>query len=60
MTNRVNTSIGVEVNREMIFILHIATDEGGNLKIKKLEDFADSKVELDYYQAIAAAEAKKQ
>jgi hypothetical protein len=58
MTNKKKTSVGVEVNRESIFIADIVPDEDGNLKIKKLEDFTDSKAEYDLYRAIAAA--KKQ
>jgi hypothetical protein len=47
------------MSRESIWITDIATDEDGNLKIKKHEDFTDSKAELDCYQAVAAARAKK-
>jgi hypothetical protein len=60
MTHKMNTSIGVEMNRESIIIVHIVSDEDGSLKIKKYEEFTDSKAELDYVQAIAAATAKKQ
>jgi hypothetical protein len=60
MTHKVNTSIGVEMNRESVVITHIVSDEDGSLKIKKIEDFTDSKAELDFVQAIAAARAKKQ
>jgi hypothetical protein len=60
MTNKMNTSLGVEATRESIFIADIVTDEDGSLKIKQLEEFTDSKAELDFVQAIAAARAKKQ
>jgi hypothetical protein len=60
MTVLVGTSIGVEMTRESIFIADIATDEDGSLKIKRFEDFTDSKAHLDFYQAIAAAGAEKQ
>jgi hypothetical protein len=60
MIHKVNTSFGVEMNRESIVITHIVSDEDGSLKIKKIEDFTDSKAELDFVQAIAAARAKKQ
>ena len=60
MTHKVETSIGVEMNRESIIIMHIVSDEGGSLKIKEHEEFTDSKAELDFVQAIAAATAKRQ
>jgi hypothetical protein len=57
MDRTVNTSLGVENPRESIIILHIVTDDDGYLKIKQVEEFTDSKVELDFVQAIAAARA---
>ena len=57
MTTKAKTSFG-EVNRESISTTHIVTDDDGNLKIKRLEVFTDSKAYLDFYQAVAAA--KKQ
>jgi hypothetical protein len=61
MAHKINlTSIGVETIRESVIIAHIVTDEDGNLKIKRTEEFTDSKAELDYVQAIAAATAKMQ
>jgi hypothetical protein len=36
------------------------TDEDGSLKIKKFEEFTDSKSYLDFAQAIAAAGVGKQ
>ena len=59
MTHKMSTSIGVEMNRESIIIVHIVSDEDGSLKIKKYEEFTDSKAELDFVQAIVAARAKK-
>ena len=59
LTNKANTSIGVQLIRESIFIGHIVTDEDGSLKIKRTEEFTDSKTYLDTTQAIAAAKAKK-
>ena len=44
--------------RESIFILDIVADEDGSLKIKRMEEFTDSKAHLDFYQVVAAA--KKQ
>jgi hypothetical protein len=58
MINKTQTSIGVERIRESIFIADIVTDEDGSLKIKKFEEFTDSKAELDFTQAIAAAGVK--
>jgi hypothetical protein len=60
LTNKAETSIGVEWARESIAIVHIVTDEDGSLKIKRIEEFTDSKLELDFAQAIAAAGTKKQ
>ena len=54
------TSIGVERNRETILVLHIVSDEDGNLKIKHAEEFTDSKAELDFARAVAAAKAEQQ
>jgi hypothetical protein len=51
----VKTSIGVEMVHESIFIADIVTDEDGSLKVKRLEGFSDSKAELDFVQAMAAA-----
>ena len=60
MTHKTKTSTGIENNRESMFIVHIATDKDGSLKLKQFEDFTDSKAELDYVQALAAARAEKQ
>ena len=59
VTNRAKTSIGIEMNRESIFIAHIVTDEDGTLKIKQGEEFTDSKGYFDTIQAVAAAKAKQ-
>jgi hypothetical protein len=56
-TNKSKTPFG-EMIRESIFILDIVADEDGSLKIKRLEEFTDSKAHLDFYQVVAAA--KKQ
>lgn len=53
------TVIGVESTRESIYIARIVTDEGGNLKIKQIEEFTDSKAHLDFVQAVMAASANK-
>ena len=59
LTANVKTVIGIETTRESIFIEHIVTDEDGSLKVKRLEEFTDSKTHLDFMQAIAAATAGK-
>ena len=50
---------GAERTRGSTFIIHIVSDEDGSLKIKQIEEFTDSKVELDLVQAIAAAGVKQ-
>ena len=54
------SSLGIDTTHESIFIVHIVTDEDGNLKIKKLEDFRDSKVYLEIREAMTAAIAAAQ
>jgi hypothetical protein len=60
MTYGSKTSIGADMNYESILIAETVTDEDGSLKIKRLEEFSDSKVELDFIQTVAAAGIKKQ
>jgi hypothetical protein len=55
ITNKFKTAIGVDWNREAISIIHIVTDEDGSLKIKLLEEFVDSKSQLDFTRALQAA-----
>lgn len=57
LTAKVRTTVGVELTREMILIAHIVTDEDGNLKIKQLDEFTDSKAYLDFFKAVAGAGA---
>ena len=47
------------MNHEGITIAHIVPDGDGNLKIKTLEDFIDSKTHLDAMAALAAAKANQ-
>lgn len=49
----------MNMNREMIWIGHIVTDEDGSLKIKKIEEFTDSKAFLDFFKAVAEHKADK-
>ena len=54
------SSVGIDVTNESIFIIHIVADEDGSLKIKKVEDFRDSKVSLELRDAMTAAIAAAQ
>ena len=47
------------MTRESIYIAQIVTDDDGSLKIKRIEDFTDSKAHLDFVQAVTAATTKK-
>jgi hypothetical protein len=55
----VHTTFGVEINREAISIVHTATDDDGNLKIKTLEEFVDSQTYLESMKAVHEAMARK-
>jgi hypothetical protein len=46
--------------REAIFISYITTDDDGNLKILKTEDFVDSKAHTESMAAMAKAMPTKQ
>ena len=58
LTTNAKTSVGVEMIRESILTGHIVTDEDGNLKLKQIEEFTDSKSFVDFVQAVTAARAK--
>ena len=45
-----------EVEDESIWISHFATEDG-RLKIKEVEQFTDSKVQVDIFEAAASAKA---
>jgi hypothetical protein len=47
-----------EVEDESIWITRFVTDGDGRLKIKELEQFIDSKIQVDVFAAAAAAKAK--
>lgn len=53
------TLIGVNVFREAIVIATIVTDNDGGLKIKRIEEFIDSKGHLEAMRALEAAKPKK-
>lgn len=50
-------SSGVDADRESIYIISLVTDEDGNLKIKRFEEFTDSKAYIDLFKAAAEAKA---
>ena len=50
-------SIGVETTHELMFIVHIVTEEDGSLKIKRFESFFDSNVWSEFMKSIGAAVA---
>ena len=52
------TALEVDLFREAIVIATIVTGDHGSLKIKKIEEFIDSKVQLEAMQALEAAKAK--
>ena len=45
--------------RESIMVGQIVTDEDGSLKIKRIEEFTDSKSYLEFFKALAEAKANK-
>ena len=47
------------MNREMIAIVRTGTDEDGNLKLKQIEEFTDSKAYLDFMKVVEEAKANK-
>ncbi|KAF9779285.1 hypothetical protein BJ322DRAFT_452798 [Thelephora terrestris] len=51
------TRFGVEMDREMLFIAHVVTDDDGSLKIKQFEEFVDSVAYREFYQAVHTAKA---
>ena len=46
------------MNREMIWTAHIVTDGDKSLKVKKVEEFTDSKAYLDFFKAVAEAKQR--
>ena len=55
------SSQGIDsTTNESIFILHTVADDDGSLKVKKLEEFRDSKVYLKIREAMTAAIAAAQ
>jgi len=51
----VKNSVGIERAIESLSIVHFVTDEDGSLKVKKLEDFRDSKVHLEQRESMGKA-----
>ncbi|KAF9785413.1 hypothetical protein BJ322DRAFT_1108848 [Thelephora terrestris] len=60
LSNKVKTSIGVEMIRESMFVFRITADEDGALKITQIDDFTDTKSQNDWFKAIAEAKAKRE
>ena len=58
-TNKAMTKIGVLASHEVILTIQIITDEDGSLKIIRVDEFTDSKVWLDFFEAVKQAKAKK-
>ena len=54
------SSLGKDTTNESIFIVHTVADDDGSLKVKKLEEFRDSKVYLEIREAQTAAIAADQ
>ena len=54
-TNNTKTVFGLETTYEAVVTAHIVTDEGGSLKIKKIEEFVDSKTLIETIKAYEAA-----
>ena len=50
----------MELNREMMWIAQIVTDEDGSLKVKQVEEFTDSKAYLDFFKAVEEAKTKRE
>jgi len=54
-TNKAKSSFGLDSTYEAICILQVVTDDDGSLKIKQMEEFADSKVLNDLLKAYGVA-----
>lgn len=44
----------------MIWIANIVTDEDGNLKVKQVEEFTDSKAYLDFFKVLEEAKINRE
>lgn len=60
LTAKADAKIGIEMIREMILIAYIVTDDDGSLKIKQLDEFTDSKANVDFFKAVAEAKAGRE
>ena len=54
------SSLGIDTTNEGIYIIYTVADDDGSLKVKKLEEFRDSKVYLGVHKAMTAAIAVAQ
>ena len=43
----------------MVFTLDIATDDDGSLKIKRVDQFFDSKAYVDFFKVVEEAKANR-
>ena len=50
----------MDMTRESILILQIVTGEDGSLKIKRFDEFTDSKAHLDFAKAIEKTKADRE
>ena len=50
---------GLDTKCEAIYIDHFVTDDDGNLKLKQVDEFTDSKVYSGIHKALAEANARK-
>jgi len=57
-TNEAKNPHGVKTLRESIYIIHV-TDKDGDLKIKQIEEFTDSKTYLEVIKSFEAMKANK-
>ena len=55
--HHVKSSSDVNLDRNSIAIIQTVTDEGGTLKIKRLEEFTDSRTYINLTKASAVAKA---
>ena len=58
-SNKVKTSVGVEIDSESMFIITFTTDDDGVLKMKQIEGFADSQGQFEFAKAVAEARADR-
>ena len=55
----VENPYGLDTKCERVYIVHFVTDDDGNLKVKQIDEFTDSKVYPGVLKALAEAKARK-